>query len=234
MAGLVMCRQGLERRPPGSDRVTKCAAGQTGECSNNTVTPRWYTERLPGLGAPLDRWQSVTISPPPPGPPGWGRSGLPGTAAHVRVHPQRQRRPHRGLSEARGQHLTRGGCDCDGRGVRETPLTAAQSPARGNRTALLLARPRRLHRQHAGNGSRADDHIPAQTAPGAGWPRLSGHRSGSRQPAADVPPRRMTHERQPSEHRQEDRAQGRSGQRGCQEDRRPSRRQPTPAGQGPP
>src|SRR5689334_25406047 len=38
MAGLVMCRQGLERPPPGSDRVTKCAAGQTGECSNSTVT----------------------------------------------------------------------------------------------------------------------------------------------------------------------------------------------------
>jgi hypothetical protein len=39
VAGLVMCRQGLERRPPGSDRVTKCAAGQPGERSNSTVTP---------------------------------------------------------------------------------------------------------------------------------------------------------------------------------------------------
>jgi hypothetical protein len=64
MAGLVLCRQGPERRSPGSDRVTKCVAGQTGECSNSTVTPGWYTERLPGLGALLDRWQSVVSSPP--------------------------------------------------------------------------------------------------------------------------------------------------------------------------
>jgi hypothetical protein len=64
MAGLVMCRQGPERRPPGSDRVAKCVAGQTGECSNSTVTPGWYTERLPGLGTLLDRWQSVVSSPP--------------------------------------------------------------------------------------------------------------------------------------------------------------------------
>ena len=53
MAGLVMCRQGLERRLPGSDRVTECVAGQAGERSNTTVTPGWYTERLPALGAAL-------------------------------------------------------------------------------------------------------------------------------------------------------------------------------------
>src|SRR5690242_11129867 len=33
---------------------------------------------------------------------GLGRSGLPGAAALVRVHPQRQRRPRRGLSDLAG------------------------------------------------------------------------------------------------------------------------------------
>jgi len=54
VAGLVMCRQGLERRPPGQRSRHETPRWPTGECSNSTVTPGWYTERLPGLGAPLD------------------------------------------------------------------------------------------------------------------------------------------------------------------------------------
>jgi len=46
MTGLVMCRRGPERRPPGCDGATNCVARQTGEYPNSTLrlagTPSGY------------------------------------------------------------------------------------------------------------------------------------------------------------------------------------------------
>jgi hypothetical protein len=73
---------------------------------------------------------------------------------------------------------------------------------------------------------------------GAGWPaglRRPGRSAGARRPCRCSRARRMTPPKgsSPYEYRQEARAQGRSGQRQRQEDRRPAHRQPAPASRGP-
>lgn len=57
MAGLLMCRQGLERHPPGSDRVTKRQLAKRVNAPTVPSHPGRYTKRPPGPGAPPHRGQ---------------------------------------------------------------------------------------------------------------------------------------------------------------------------------